>query len=379
MDLPRQALLLVDEQGEWGGRPPARPSHVRDPPPPLALPLEPMPARSPAARAAPAPTASPSNAARHQRRRPRPAPPRPHPDNRWCPRRAAARWRWRTCPCPPASRPSPPMSSCRPTGRPRCSRAPRAASSRACSRCVRGAAAPRVVGPRRRSTLRSALQANAVRGRAWGSRGGARRGTTTGHIWHAWRHTRCGALRPPWPPAGHVEDLWQGHHVGRPLQAAVVRSAAGGVRQGAGIQRMPLASARARANPSNAPHRPAPAQTHFAAASPPLLPSPAGPCSSFWAVRGVGGSRRVVAAGCSHRRRRTCWPVAARCPAQHLAPTCALLPALPAAYFFTRSILMCIRTLEGKQDSPFGEAPTRPPAVSRRGSCRWRARPCVGV
>ncbi len=30
-------------------------------------------------------------------------------------------------------------------------------------------------------------------------------------------------------------------------------------------------------------------------------------------------------------------------------------PPCPAAYFFTRSILLCIRTLEGKDNSVFGE------------------------
>jgi hypothetical protein len=39
------------------------------------------------------------------------------------------------------------------------------------------------------------------------------------------------------------------------------------------------------------------------------------------------------------------------CCTTHPLPAPATSP--PAAYFFTRSILLCIRTLEGKDQSPF--------------------------
>lgn len=41
------------------------------------------------------------------------------------------------------------------------------------------------------------------------------------------------------------------------------------------------------------------------------------------------------------------------CERQNLQAKLAPIDPLPAAYFFTRSILLCIRTLEGKDDTPF--------------------------
>lgn len=41
--------------------------------------------------------------------------------------------------------------------------------------------------------------------------------------------------------------------------------------------------------------------------------------------------------------------IASVCP----PPPWLACPSTPAAYFFTRSILLCIRTLEGKDDTPF--------------------------